>query len=326
MIWLAVALCLLVSFVFSGIEAGILSVNRVRLAHREKTGDRAARKLNRLLRDPERLLVTVVVVTNLMNITAIILSVQELVRLFGSRGYWLTLALFLPISLFLIEVLPKSLFRRFPFRALALLAEPLRVADLLLSPMHFVGWRATRLLFRKTENPKQKLFVAREDFKYLTIESERKGALTSTERAMIHDVIDFRAVKARDVMVPMERVRTIAASAGVEELLEQSKRVRFERWPVVSETGEVTGIAEIFEIALAGRRSGRVEELQRRIVRVGADEPAYAVLRKLRAARLSMAVVGERGRQPLGIVTSEDLIRRLVSAAAEEKSAKPEGA
>jgi len=219
------------------------------------------------------------------------------------------------VYLFFIEVLPKSLFRRFPFRALAKLAEPLRLADTLLAPMHFVGWRLTRLLFGKTEAPRQKLFVAREDFKYLTIESERTGALTSTERAMIHDVIDFRAVTARDVMVPMEKVQTISASAPVEELLQQSLQHGYERFPVLSETGEVTGIADVFEIALTQRRKGAVGAFQRRVVRVAPPEPAYAVLRKLRAARLSMAVVVEKSKPPVGIVTSEDLIRKLVSAA-----------
>ena len=83
MTWLAVALCLLVSFIFSGIEAGILSVNRVRLKHRVKLRDRAALRLNRLLEQPERLLVTVLMVTNLMNILAITLTTQEFVARFG---------------------------------------------------------------------------------------------------------------------------------------------------------------------------------------------------------------------------------------------------
>ena len=85
MTWLAVALCLLVSFIFSGIEAGILSVNRVRLKHRVKLRDRAALRLNRLLEQPERLLVTVLMVTNLMNILAITLTTQEFVARFGGR-------------------------------------------------------------------------------------------------------------------------------------------------------------------------------------------------------------------------------------------------
>ncbi|HEV7404210.1 MAG TPA: CNNM domain-containing protein [Chthoniobacteraceae bacterium] len=315
MVWIAVLLCLLVSFVFSGIEAGILSVNRVRLAHREKAGDTAAIKLNKLLADPERLLVTVLLVTNLMNISAVILSAQEFVRLFGGRGYFITLAVFLPVYLFLIELLPKSLFRRFPFRALAALAEPLRLADLLLSPVHFIGWRITRRFFKRAPSGPQKLFVAREDFKYLTIESERKGQLTSTERALIHDVIDFRAVTASEVMIPMEKVQAIPAHIPVEELVRRAVKAGHERWPVLADHGEITGVADTFEIALEGHRHGTVGDFQRRIVKVGPHDPAHAVLRKLRAARLTMAVVVEQGKVPLGIVTDEDLIRKLVSAA-----------
>src|SRR3712207_727485 len=100
MIWGAVLCCLLVSFLFSGIEAGILSVNRVRLKHRVKLRDRAALKLNRLLDNPERLLVTVLVVTNLMNISALLLTTQVLVARFGSSGYWYALAGSLPVYVF----------------------------------------------------------------------------------------------------------------------------------------------------------------------------------------------------------------------------------
>ena len=150
MIWTAVAFCLLVSFIFSGIEAGIFSVNRVRLKHRVKLRDRAALRLKRLLATPERLLVTVLIVTNLMNISAIILTTQELVHHFGTGGYFLSLAISLPVYLIGLELLPKSLFRRFPYRALAALAVPLRVADMLLAPVHFVSGRLYRTFLRRT--------------------------------------------------------------------------------------------------------------------------------------------------------------------------------
>ena len=113
--WTAIALCLLVSFVFAGLEAGILSVNRVRLKHRVKLRDRAALRLE----TPARLLVTVLIVTNLMNITAIVLTTQGLVRHFGIGGYFVSLVISLPVYLIGLELLPKSLFRRFPYRALA---------------------------------------------------------------------------------------------------------------------------------------------------------------------------------------------------------------
>lgn len=315
MIWLAVVLCSIVSFLFSGIEAGLLSMNRVRLRHRVKQRDRAAIRLNRLLAHPERLLVTVLIVTNLANVFALTLATQELVRLCGHRGYLVALGVALPFYLFCLELLPKSLFRRFPYRAVAVLTGPLRLADRLLSPLHFCGQLAVRALFGRRPPSQQKLFVAREDFKYLTIESERTGALSKTERQMIHNVVDFRAVTARQVMVPIEKVRAIAASAPLEDLLRRSREEHLERWPILGDDGQLVGLVQTFDIALDGRSRGRVESFQRRIVTVALHEPAYSIVRKLRAARTTLAAVVDAEGKSLGIVTWEDLIQRLVSTA-----------
>lgn len=314
MIWIAVAAGLLVSFIFSGIEAGIFSVNRVRLKHRVKLGDSAALKLNRLLAQPERLLITVLVVTNLMNIFTLTLATQKLSEWWGARGYFIAGALALPIYLLILELLPKALFRRFPYRALAAMARPLEIADLLLSPMHWAG-QAVVSTFRKRRPAAQaKLFAAREDFKYLTIASEREGTLTPEERQLIHNVVDFRAMTARDVMLPMEKVLAISARAPVAELIRRSLETNVDRWPVLGENNEIAGIVSVFDLALEKRRTGIVENYQRRIVKVAPNEPAYSVLYKLRAARAQMAAVTE-GAKSLGVVTWEALIKRLVNTA-----------
>jgi CBS domain containing-hemolysin-like protein len=313
MTWVAVGLCLLISFVFSGIEAGILSMNRVRLKHRVKLRDPAALKLNRLLAEPGRLLVTVLLVTNLMNILAITMATQELVLRLGSTAYWVALVLFLPIYLLGLELLPKSLFRRFPYRALAALAGLLQLADLLLAPLHAIGRFFWRMFFGERPVEQPKLFVAREDFKYLTIESERTGTLSREEREMIHNVVDFRGITAREVMVPIEKVQTIPCGTTIPELLERSAAAHLDRWPVRSDAGELVGLVSVFEIALDGRRRGSVEPYQRRIVKVAPNEPAYSVLRKLRAARTTLAAVVESDASPVGIVAWEDLIKRLVT-------------
>lgn len=315
MIWLAILLCFVVSFVFSGIEAGLLSVNRVRLKHRLKHRDKAAITLNRLLGHPERVLVTVLLVTNLMNILAAALATQQLVAWFGYAGYFAALVLFLPIYLIGLELLPKSLFRRFPYRSLARLSGPLRLADLLLSPFHFVGSRLAAVLIGPRVGDRQKLFVAREDFKYLTIESEREGALGRDERQMIHNVVDFRAVKATDVMLPLANVQTISAHAAIEDLIARTRHTNIDRWPVTAETGDIVGLVNVLDVALDGRQRGVVETYQRHIVKVNADEPAYNIVRKLRAARVRMAVVLDTHGKQIGVVAWEDLIRRLVTVA-----------
>jgi CBS domain containing-hemolysin-like protein len=315
MTWTLAAICLTVSFIFSGVEAGILSVNRVRLRHRVKQKDRAALVLDRLLAQPERLLITVLVVTNLMNVFAITLVVEGLVRIFALKGYLIALAVFLPIYLLGVELLPKSFFRRFPYRALAMLAGPLRLADIVLTPMHRIGEGISRLVGGR-ESPSQKLFVAREDFKYLTIETERAGSLTPVERKMIHGVVDFRSLTARDVMLPVDQVRSIAGRSELTGLIREASTSGIDRWPVKNENGGFSGIVNLLDVALSVRQTGAVESLQRRIVKLAPNEPAYTVLHKLRAARSSMAAVLAADGTPLGIVTWEAVILRLVKSAA----------
>jgi putative hemolysin len=315
MVWWAFFVCLVVSFVFSGVEAGIFSVNRVSLRHRVKMGDAAAVKLDRLLQQPDRLLVTVLMLTNLMNIFALAVLTEQLSAVFGRAGYVLTIAVAAPLYLFGLELLPKALFRRFPYRALATLAQPLWIVDRLLGPVHWVGGAISRWVAQGGADEEHKLFAGREEFKYLTFESERTGALGRDERQMIHNVVDFRTVTARDVMRPMGEVPTIACDASIGELLSRGRSQRVECWPVISEMGEVAGLVTLSEVALSGRERGRVESFQRRMVKVAPDEFAPSVLRKMRAARTTMAAVVGPGAKPLGVVTWEGLIQRLVAYA-----------
>ncbi|MEI6712500.1 MAG: CNNM domain-containing protein [Verrucomicrobiota bacterium] len=310
-VWFAILACLAVSFVFSGIEAGILSVNRVRLRHRLKAKDPSALLLNRLLSDPERLLITVLIVTNFMNILALTLGVQELVRLLGTAGYFVALILALPIWAIGLEMLPKSLFRRFPYRALAALSGPLRLADLLLFPLHAIGMRFTRsLALRKYRKP-QKLFAGREDFKYMTFESEREGAISAEERAIIHSIVDFRAVTAREVMVPLKQTGAVASSLTIKEAREIARARGLDRVPVVGADGGVTGVVDFHELAVGGQWHGKVEMFQRRILKAELSDSAYGLLRKLRSARQFMAVVRDEAGRSVGIVFWDDLVRKL---------------
>src|SRR5437016_13471212 len=114
--------CWVVSFFFNGIESGLLSIDPVRLRQNVKRRLPAAVRLNRLLKHPERLLVTVLLFTNAADILGLFLLTRELVGSWGFAGYFISLAIALPVYLFLLSVIPKSIFRRFPFLALAQLA------------------------------------------------------------------------------------------------------------------------------------------------------------------------------------------------------------
>src|SRR5437773_225161 len=234
MIWLVVTLCWIISFLFAGIEAGLLALDPVRLRHRAKSGDRGGRRLQEMLKEPDRLLITVLLITNAADITALIILTRELVLRLGWLGYPIAVAIALPVYLFLLGVLPKSLFRRFPLRAVVRLSGLLELVTKLLTPLHAIGRFIEYSIFARVQNP-PRLFAGREELKMITVQSEKSGALSSTERAMIHNVVDFTAVKVRDVMVPLEKTASFKPEDARDKVLEVSERSGIDRFPIFGE-------------------------------------------------------------------------------------------
>jgi len=240
--------------------------------------------------------------------------VSDLFRWFGYVGFLFALVIALPVYLFVLSVLPKSLFRRFPFRALARLAGVLEFTSILFSPLLEVGARLGKLLLPGHARRRGRLFAAREELKQITTESEREGALTATERAMIHSVVDFRGSKIRDVMVPSAKVAALRAGASTQEALELSASTGLDRLPVIAPDGQPAGLVNVLDILLEPNGNKPLSEYVRRIVTATIDEPTYRVMQQLRAARLGLAAVVDQKNNFRGIVTVEDLTRRLVSA------------
>jgi CBS domain containing-hemolysin-like protein len=313
MSWFIIVVCWFVSFIFNGIEAGLLSLDQVRLRHQVKLRNPSAIRLDRLLKKPERLLATILLVTNFADIAGLLLLTQESVQLLGAPGYAVALLVAAPIYLFLLGVLPKSLFRRFPYRALAALAGVLVFTSRAVWPILALGAFIGRLFFRRTE-ARPRLFAAREDLKQLTVESERQGALTSVERELIHNVVDFRTVKVSDVMVPRQKVIAIQPGTSIPDLLELSRRTSIDRIPILTENDRALGLVNVLDILLDQSPPRALPDSTRPIVSAVDTESAYRTIRRLRAAQLTLAAVFDEKTKFAGVVTLEDLVRRLVQS------------
>ena len=305
--------CWIISFFFNGIESGLLSIDTVRLRQNVKQRVPAALQLNHLLKQPERLLATVLLVTNAADIVALLLLTSQLVSWYGYAGFLFAVVIALPVYLFVLSVLPKSLFRRFPFRALARLAGVLKFTSILFSPLLELGARLGKLLLPSHAGKRGRLFAGREELKQITTESEREGGLTATELAMIHSVVDFRGSKIRDVMLPAANVSALQSDASTEEALELSASTGLDRLPLLAPNGQPAGLVNVLDILLDRNGNKPLGEYVRRIVTTTDDQPAYRVMQQLRGARLGLAAVVDRKNNFRGIVAIEDLVRHLVS-------------
>src|SRR5262249_29138943 len=292
----------------------LLSIDPIRLRQNVKRRVPAAVRLNRLLKHPERLLVTVLLFTNAADIFGLLLLTRELVQLWGYAGYFVSVAIALPVYLFLLSVLPKLLFRRFPFRAVAQLASVLEIASILFSPLLELGARLGKLLLPGRAAKRARLFAGREDLKQITVQSELEGALSPTERAMIHNVVDFSGVTVREVMLPSAKVVTLQPGTSTRDAVELSASSNLDRLPLITPGGQPAGLVNVLDILLDRNGDKPLDNYVRRIVTTTEDESAYRVVQQLRAARLGLAAVLDRKKSFCGIVTIEDLIQRLVSS------------
>jgi len=309
---LIIICCWVVSFFFNGIETGLLSIDPVRLRQNAKRGISAALRLQRLLKKPGRLLGTVLIVTNAADIVGLLLLTRELYRAFGRLGFVYAFVVALPIYLFVLSILPKALFRRFPFRSLARLAGVLEFVSVLLTPVLEIGARIGRVLL-PTRAERRRLFAGREELKQIAVQSEHEGALTATERAMIHNIFDFRAVNSRDVMIPAAKVVAIRPNTSADEAVKLGVSSGIDRLPVVTAEGQPIGLVDVFDVLVGRNGNQSLSQFTRRMVTADEDEPAYRVIQRLRAARLGLAAVLDREKKLRGVILIEDLIRRLIS-------------
>jgi CBS domain containing-hemolysin-like protein len=312
--FLIIAGCWAVSFLFNGIEAGLMSIDPVRLRHHVKLGRPEAVRLDALLKTPERLLMTVLLVTNFADIIALLLLTRYFVLRLGNAGFILSLAIALPVYLFLLGVLPKSLLRRFPFRALAPLSRFLQFTTIILSPILLIGQAFGRIILPSRAKKRGRLFAGREELKQITAQSEREGSITATERKMIHNVVDFQNVTARDVMKPLSAIESLEPDSTIDDAIELSRWSGFDTLPVIDKNGEALGLVNAFDILLDQEKAESIGRYMRRMVTVQDSEPASRAVQRLRAARLGLAAVVDQRRNLIGIVTDADLIARLVRA------------
>jgi len=308
---------LLGSAFFSGVETGLISLNRVRLRHEVERKSRRAIILNSFVEQSEKMLATTLAGTTLANVLVAVCSAALAARYFGESflvdiGAALVSAAFV---LVLGEIVPKLLFRHYAHRLCLTSADLLAGAAWLFAPLVTalgVLMRFITRIGRATEQPRS-FFVTREELKLLAKEGEVGGALSADEREMIHSVLDFPYKTVFEVMTPLSRAVTVGRDTLVRSLFDISQRTGFARFPV-REGDRITGLVNVYEVLFkdAARDGATVEELMQKPQFVLSTDRINRVLPILRATRQPISIVVNPEGQHIGIITIEDIVEEIV--------------
>ena len=325
---LGLLLMFLLSAFFSGIETGLISLNRIALRRSEEKGERRAVILARLLQEPERLLATILVGNNLVNVTATIIFLMWTTRLWDSAGKaeWLTPLVLTPLLLIVGEILPKTTFRHKADTLAPVFAHLLYAVVWLLSPAVAALTRVTDgLASFLGSGEKRSPFMNREDIRHLFLEGEKSGAIEEDERELIHGVIDFGTTTVREVIVPRIDIIAVSDSATWEEACDLFEAHGHSRLPVYHEKiDQIVGMVYIFDLMRAQTPpdGDSIEEFIREIPFIPESKRIQDLLQEFRQTQMFMAIVVDEYGGTAGLVTLEDLIEEIFGEIRDEYDAK----
>ncbi len=313
---LGLLLALALSAFFSGIETGLISLNRITLRQKEEEGNKHALVLSRLLRRPERLLATVLVGNNIVNVTITMIFLIWTARLWGFKRAEIFAPLILtPVILIFGEILPKAAFRHSADKILPPFAPLLQTVVLILSPsveaiVRLAKKVAASLGYAENRSP----FISRDDVRLMFAEGEENGVIEEEERELIHGVIDFGTTMVREVMVPRIDMIAVRDDTPLEEVCEVFEKHGHSRLPVYHEkVDEIVGLVYMFDIMRAenGTQGSSIREFVRPIAFTPESKKIHDLLHEFREKQMFMAVVVDEYGGTAGLVTLEDLIEEI---------------
>lgn len=310
------ACCLALSFLFSGMETGLLSLNRFRVRQLMREGDRRARLLYRYLADPEPLLWTILVGNTVANVAAALLVLSAMHRQFSEQPWVFgAAAVALAVVLYALgEIVPKTLFGRYPNRLCLLLVRPFRVFKFLLAPLVVLVELVAGVMMRGSGGLALagSTFANREELRWLMQESGQ--GFTNEERAMISRVMDLEKLTVRSQLVPWEKVAFVEASTSMEEVMIRAREHRYTRMPVFEEKDgkrSVAGLISLkrllFEAEVDPAKTA--DDYTTPALFVDESKRLEDVLQLMQKTGHRMAVVQDRHKRGLGIVCLEDILR-----------------
>jgi putative hemolysin len=317
-LFLALLVALVIAGLASASETALTSVNRIRIRNLAEEGDARAQEIERLQRDPNTFLSTILVVNSVAVIVSSTLATLLALDVFTSFGEIIsTIALSLVVLIF-CEITPKTAAIQSPERWARALVGPVNATTVVLRPLiaalTYVTNGIVRLFGGRTVRTGP--FVTEEELRLLVEVGEEEGVLEEEEKEMIHNVFELGDTTVREVMVPRIDMVTIEADEPVNEAVRVIVQGGQSRIPVYSETiDNIIGVLyakDLLRVMATNQRPKSVRTLVRPAYFVPETKRLDDLLRELQQQRVHMAIVNDEYGQVAGLVTIEDLVEEII--------------
>ena len=310
-----IVFCVIMSAYFSATETAFSSLNRIRIKNMAEKGNKKAALVMRLSKDYDRLLSSILIGNNIVNIASTSIATILFVSLLGEEaGASVSTVAMTVIVLIFGEVSPKSIAKENP-EAFAMLSAPiLSFFITILKPFNFffIQWKKLLSLVFKA---KSDALITDEELLTIVEEAEQEGGIDEDEGTLIRSAIEFNDLRAGDIFTP--RIDIIAVEKGVDsddDVEEAFTENGFSRLPVFEESiDNIVGIIHEKDFhKLVYGKAGTLDDIIKPAIYITKSKKAGSLLKEMQREKMHMAVIIDEFGGTVGIVTMEDILEEIV--------------
>lgn len=313
---------LVLSAFFSSAETALTTVNKIRIKALCEEGNKNARRLEKVLDSSSKMLSTILIGNNIVNISATSLATSLTISIWGNAAVGIATGILTILVLLFGEIVPKTWATLNAERLSLIYCYPISALMFLLTPVIFlVDKMANFLLCLGGIDPNAKVNIMTEsELKTYVDVSHEDGVIESEEREMILNVFDFGDSYAKDIMIPRIDMCMVDVETGYREVFNLFKETMYSRIPVYeNDTDNIIGVITLKDFFLVTRKTDfKIRDILRETYYTYEYKKTDDLLMEMREGAINIAIVLDEYGASVGLITLEDLLEEIVGEIRDE--------
>ncbi len=317
---------LLFSGFFSGAETACMAVSRIQAQAMAKQKKKGSETLLLLKERPRRLIITILIGNNIVNIGASALATVIATDIFGHAGTGIAIGIMTFIILIFGEITPKS-YATVHSKKIALRVAPIIMwLSMILSPLVFLFEYATTRIIKLFGSTKKPQLFSETELRTLVEVGVQEKALEKIEKDFIEGVLEFNDIVVKEVMTPKKRMFALEEGTSVENALKEIDKREHSRVPIYRKTkNNIVGFLYMKDLlSFVTKKKRKIEDVMRKPLFVNENAIISNVFKFFKKKHIHIAIVVDNTLDVKGMVTLEDLLEEIVGEILDETDISPE--
>ncbi len=307
-------LLLLLSAFFSATETAFSSLNKIRIKSMAQEGNKRASQALKLLENYDKLLTTILVGNNIVNIMTASMATVLFVQLMGSAGAGVATTVTTVVVLLFGEITPKSMAKEAPEKFTMLAAPLVQALVVVLTPVNYL-FTAWKKLMSRIIKSTPAAGITEDELLTLLAEAEQEGAINEDDSLLIHNAIEFDDMVVEDILTPRVDMVGVPLDADKDEIAGVFRKWGYSRLPVFDDgMDHIVGIIHLrdFYQNVMDAPYLALKDIIKPVMFVMPAMKISDVFQQLKATKSHFAVVADEYGGTVGMVTMEDILEEIV--------------